>query len=84
MSSPMSPTRASSDAAAEDFQDALSYLVQNDRFAINNLTLIAKESTEHAQAISRALENHIKTVSPRHPSRDANLDHHYCRFHIEA
>lgn len=35
----------------------------NNRFEINNLTLIAKENTEYAQAMSKALEDHIKTVS---------------------
>lgn len=53
---------ASSDEIAEDFGDMLKDLVINDRDMISGLTLIAKESTEHAQAISRVLENHIKTV----------------------
>jgi pre-mRNA cleavage complex 2 protein Pcf11 len=55
---------ASSDEIAEDFGDMLKDLVINDRDMISGLTLIAKESTEHAQAISRVLENHIKTVRP--------------------
>jgi hypothetical protein len=37
-------------------------LTTNDRFQISNLTVIAKENTEHALAISRVLENHIKSV----------------------
>lgn len=55
-------------AVAEDFADSLRDLTQNNRYEISNLTIIAKENTEHAQAISKALENHIKTVrhSPYH------------------
>lgn len=53
---------SASDAVAEDFSDSLRDLTQNNRYEISNLTLIAKESTEHAQAISKALESHIKTV----------------------
>ncbi|KAF1990694.1 hypothetical protein K402DRAFT_324139 [Aulographum hederae CBS 113979] len=50
---------------AEDFRDALEHLKTNSRPEISNLTIIAKESTEHAQAISRELEMHIKTVRPQ-------------------
>lgn len=53
----------SSAEVAADFKDALQDLTTNDRFQITNLTIIAKESTEHAEAISRVLEEHIKTVS---------------------
>ncbi|KAM0714032.1 hypothetical protein Q7P37_010996 [Cladosporium fusiforme] len=53
-----------SDAVAEDFADSLRDLTQNNRYEISNLTIIAKESTEHAQAISKALESHIKTATP--------------------
>lgn len=53
---------AASAAVAEDFADSLRDLTQNNRYEISNLTIIAKESTEHAQAISKALESHIKTV----------------------
>ncbi|KAF2199452.1 hypothetical protein GQ43DRAFT_376247 [Delitschia confertaspora ATCC 74209] len=49
---------------AADFRDALQDLKVNSRPEISNLTIIAKESTEHAQAISRELENHIKTTRP--------------------
>jgi pre-mRNA cleavage complex 2 protein Pcf11 len=49
-------------AVSEDFADSLRDLTQNNRYEISNLTIIAKENTEHAQAISKALENHIKTV----------------------
>lgn len=48
---------------AADFREALQDLKFNSRPEISNLTIIAKENTEHAQAISRELENHIKTVS---------------------
>lgn len=48
---------------AADFEESLRDLQINNRYEISNLTIIAKENTEHAQAISRALENHIKTVS---------------------
>lgn len=48
---------------AADFEESLKDLQTNNRYEISNLTVIAKENTEHAQAISRALENHIKTVS---------------------
>jgi pre-mRNA cleavage complex 2 protein Pcf11 len=47
---------------AADFEESLKDLQNNNRYEISNLTVIAKENTEHAQAISRALENHIKTV----------------------
>lgn len=52
----------SADVAA-DFKDALQDLKVNSRPEISNLTVIAKESTEHAQAISLELENHVRTVS---------------------
>lgn len=51
---------------AADFKDALQDLKTNSRPEISNLTIIAKENTEHAQAISRELENHIKIVSSSH------------------
>lgn len=53
---------ASSAEVAEDFGDSLKDLSGNIRYEINNLTIIAKENTEHAQAISKALETHINTV----------------------
>ncbi|KAF1363933.1 hypothetical protein EJ07DRAFT_101089 [Lizonia empirigonia] len=49
---------------AADFRDALQDLRQNSRPEISNLTLIAKENTEYAQAISTELENHIRTTRP--------------------
>ena len=52
-----------SDEVAEDYKSSLEDLVDNSRLVINNLTVIAKENIEHAMAISRVLENHIKTVS---------------------
>jgi pre-mRNA cleavage complex 2 protein Pcf11 len=47
---------------AADFKDALQDLKSNSRPEISNLTIIAKENTEQAQAISSALETHIRTV----------------------
>lgn len=55
-------SNASAEVAA-DFKDALQDLKVNSRPEISNLTIIAKENTEHAQAISHELENHIRTVS---------------------
>lgn len=49
---------------AADFKDALQDLKINSRPEISNLTIIAKENTEHAQAISRELENHIRSTRP--------------------
>ncbi|KAL6720150.1 mRNA 3' end processing factor [Lecanora helva] len=53
-----------SDEIAEDYKNSLADLTLNSRFEISNLTIIAKENTEHALAISRVLENHIKTTPP--------------------
>ncbi|KAI5305992.1 hypothetical protein KEM56_002615 [Ascosphaera pollenicola] len=53
-----------SDEVAEDYKNSLEDLKTNDRFQISNLTVIAKENTEHAMAISRVLENHIRTSPP--------------------
>ncbi|PLB39205.1 putative mRNA cleavage factor complex component Pcf11 [Aspergillus candidus] len=53
-----------SDEVAEDYKNSLEDLITNDRFQISNLTVIAKENTEHAMAISRVLENHIRTTPP--------------------
>ena len=52
----------SSDEVAEDYRKALEDLTMNSRYEISNLTVIAKENTEHALAISEALKNHIKRV----------------------
>lgn len=54
-----------SDEVAEDYKKALEDLTLNSRYEISNLTIIAKENTEHALAISRVLENHIRNVSTR-------------------
>lgn len=51
-----------SDEVAEDYRRALEELNMNSRYEISNLTVIAKENTEHALAISEALKNHIKQV----------------------
>ena len=52
-----------SDEVAEDYKSSLEDLIDNSRLVINNLTVIAKENIEHASAISRILENHIRNVS---------------------
>jgi len=57
-----SPKGLSSAEVAADFKDDLQYLISNDRTQISNLTIIAKECTEHALAISRVLEDHIRKV----------------------
>jgi hypothetical protein len=54
-----------SDEVAEDYKKALEDLTMNSRYEISNLTVIAKENTEHALAISEALRNHIKQVGYR-------------------
>lgn len=51
-----------SDEVAEDYRKALEDLTMNSRYEISNLTVIAKENTEHALAISEALKSHIKRV----------------------
>jgi len=61
-----SPKGLSSAEIAADFKDALQDLTTADRFQISNLTLIAKESTEHAAAISQVLEEHIRRVCNQH------------------
>jgi len=50
------------EAVAEDYRDALEGLTMNSRVEINNLTLIARENTEHGLAIAKALREHIKKV----------------------
>ena len=47
---------------AEDFKRALEDLQINNRFEISNLTVIARENTEHALAISETLKTHIRQV----------------------
>ena len=51
-----------SDEVAEDYLQALKALELNSRYEISNLTVIAKENTEHALAISEAVKTHIKQV----------------------
>lgn len=58
------PYGSVSDEVAEDYRKALEDLTMNSRYEISNLTVIAKENTEHALAISEALKNHIKQTSP--------------------
>ncbi|RMD39270.1 hypothetical protein DV735_g5859, partial [Chaetothyriales sp. CBS 134920] len=53
-----------SDEVAEDYRTSLEDLISNDRYQISTLTLIAKENVEHAEAISRVLQNHITRTPP--------------------
>ncbi|KAI1373733.1 hypothetical protein F4677DRAFT_428084 [Hypoxylon crocopeplum] len=54
-----------SELVAQDFRDALEDLQSFNRDEINGLTMIARENTEHALAISGALQEHIKRVVPQ-------------------
>ncbi|KFY18901.1 hypothetical protein V493_08271 [Pseudogymnoascus sp. VKM F-4281 (FW-2241)] len=56
--------QAAGDEVAEDFKVALEDLTMNSRYEISNLTIIAKENTENALAISEALKDHIKRTGP--------------------
>ncbi|OQD80541.1 hypothetical protein PENANT_c034G06677 [Penicillium antarcticum] len=58
-----------SDEIAEDYKSSLEDLVTNDASQIRNLTVIAKENTEYAQAISRVLENHINSKQTPPPQK---------------
>jgi pre-mRNA cleavage complex 2 protein Pcf11 len=52
---------------AEDYKEALQDLTLNSRFEISNLTVVARENTEHALAIAETLMEHIKQVgTPSH------------------
>lgn len=52
------------DEVAEDYRLALEDLSGNMRFEISNLTVIARENTEHALAIAEVLQQHILKVNP--------------------
>ena len=56
-------TSVASDEVAEDYKNSLDDLTLNSRYEISNLTVIAKENVDHALAISRVIENHIRNVS---------------------
>ena len=61
----MSSYTESEDVAANlaaDFSDAMEDITTNSKYEIQNLTLIARENTEHALAISGAIMEHIKRV----------------------
>ncbi|RDA84967.1 hypothetical protein CP532_1751 [Ophiocordyceps camponoti-leonardi (nom. inval.)] len=49
---------------AEDYRHALEDLSSNMRFEISNLTVIARENTEHALAIAQVLQQHILKAPP--------------------
>mgnify|MGYP000860145571 CR=1 FL=1 len=51
---------------AEDYRHALEDLSGNMRFEISNLTVIARENTEHALAIADVLQQHILKVGLLH------------------
>ncbi|KAG6008182.1 hypothetical protein E4U43_000195 [Claviceps pusilla] len=55
---------AEAEEVAEDYRHALEDLSSNMRFEISNLTVIARENTEHALAIADVLQQHILKVSP--------------------
>lgn len=48
---------------SDDYRYSLESLQSPDRYAINNLTVIAKENTACADAISNVLLEHIRKVS---------------------
>lgn len=50
---------------AEDYRHALEDLTANSRYEISNLTVVARENTEHALAIADTLAAHIKNVTPQ-------------------
>ncbi|PFH55597.1 hypothetical protein XA68_17977 [Ophiocordyceps unilateralis] len=52
------------DEVAEDYRHALEDLSSNMRFEISNLTVIARENTEHALAIAQVLQQHILKAPP--------------------
>ncbi|KAH6897437.1 hypothetical protein B0T10DRAFT_186333 [Thelonectria olida] len=49
---------------AEDYRLALEDLSSNMRFEISNLTVIARENTEHALAIAEVIQQHILKAPP--------------------
>jgi hypothetical protein len=56
----------------QDFQEALEDLHENSKPAIDVLTVIAKENTDHAGYISAVLERHIRTVLRNFKSKGAS------------
>ncbi|KAF4121668.1 pre-mRNA cleavage complex 2 protein Pcf11 [Geosmithia morbida] len=63
---------------AEDYRQALEDLSQNTRFEISNLTVIARENTNHALAIAEVLEKHIIKVSTPLRSEQVLKDGQLC------
>ena len=59
----MATDQLAADEVAEDFRASLADLTTNDRYQINNFTVIARENTEYASEISNALVEHIGKVS---------------------
>lgn len=58
----MAPADHSAEVA-DDYRRALEDLTMNSRYEIANLTVIARENTEHAQAIADVITDHIRKVS---------------------
>ncbi|KAJ2905233.1 hypothetical protein MKZ38_005935 [Zalerion maritima] len=56
---------ADSDEMADNFRQALEDMTGNTKHEINNLTLIARESTEHAHSIADVIMDHILKVAPQ-------------------
>ena len=53
-------------SVADDFKFSLETLTTNDKYAINNFTVIAREYTESAREICDALLEHISEARPDH------------------
>jgi pre-mRNA cleavage complex 2 protein Pcf11 len=65
-----------SEEVAEDYRLALEDLSSNMRFEISNLTVIARENTEHALAIAEVLQQHILKV--RYQTKPSKKRRLYC------
>lgn len=61
----MTTNQEESEAIRQDYLYSLKELTFNSRPIITNLTVIAQESVSHAQAITKAIEEHINKVSSR-------------------
>lgn len=58
---------------AEDYRLALEDLSSNMRFEISNLTVIARENTEHALTIADVLQQHILKVKTSRAAKPMSL-----------
>ncbi|OTB04131.1 hypothetical protein M426DRAFT_23001 [Hypoxylon sp. CI-4A] len=59
------PNDSETEQVAQAFREAVEDLQNFNKNEINTLTMIARENTEHAYAISVALQEHIKRVVPQ-------------------